>query len=163
MVVDDDVGAAQALEPAHGDEPGIARAGADQIDGRMLHGCRPSHRSPARAAPRRGSSSAPRASSCVGDARCRPRSASRTEPVALGARRRALPSSDDHDRRQRASSSPVDLRVGADRHLAAAAEPRDHRALGRERRRRVAHRRSLDHVLAHARIVARESRSAMMP
>ena len=32
-VVDDDVSAAQQLEAAHGDEPGIARSGADQRDG----------------------------------------------------------------------------------------------------------------------------------
>ena len=39
LVVNDDIGAAQALEPVHGDEPGVAGAGANQIDGRILHGC----------------------------------------------------------------------------------------------------------------------------
>ena len=123
VIVNDDVGAAQAFEAVHGDEAGIARAGADQIDGRILHGCMAFHGRRARAATSARISSAPRASSCSATRAARRRSGSRTEPVA-SARAPSRAVQRNHDRRRCAPSSPATSRVRADRHLAPAAQSR---------------------------------------
>lgn len=53
MVVDHDVRRSKAFQAVHGNEPGVAGPGSDQVHGPPLHGCRPSTATRARSTPAR--------------------------------------------------------------------------------------------------------------
>ena len=140
---------AQALEAAHGDEAGIARAGADQIDA-VRHGWIPSTAACARCTSARMSPAPP-----PGARRppaCRALRPARIDPDA-DARTIRPPSGETTTPRQR-QSSVRDLCAYAPIGIWHPPPSRaDDRAFGAQRHRRRPRRRSWHHVRARARIV----------
>ena len=146
MIVEDGIGALQNLAAFDGDESGIARAGADQVDLHAVMTLRMSR--------------APAASMRSPECPCRARPGRR--PGQLVAHHaRAIGRRDD--RASDAIADPSKCRVRADGHLAAAAKRREQRPLRRHRRVRRRMIQLARDLVRRAAIVASLDRQRALP